>query len=69
MIRFTAKSVFITLPDGSTFEINLDDVPWLRDASPEQKAHVEVGDLSVYWPDLDDGIDFDWMRRRMREEE
>lgn len=64
MIRFTVDAVFITLADGRTFEVALDDVPWLRDATPPQKAHVEVSGFSIYWPDLDDGIDLRWAAER-----
>jgi hypothetical protein len=39
--------------------------PWLEAASLEQRANVEMYQLSVYFPDLDDGLDVDEMMKGM----
>ena len=51
------NKVYITLADGRVIGNPLDWHPWLAQATPEQRANVEMYVLSAYWPDLDDGID------------
>jgi hypothetical protein len=36
---------------------------WLEAAAPEQRANVEMYELSVYFPDLDDGLDVEEMMK------
>jgi hypothetical protein len=50
-------NVYITLADGRVIGNPLDWYPWLLQATPEQRANVEMYIFSAYWPDLDDGID------------
>jgi hypothetical protein len=48
---------------GETIVLSLDDVLWLRDASLKERSHFEIDPTGIYWPDLDDGIDYEWARR------
>jgi hypothetical protein len=51
------NKVYVTVADGRVIGSPLDWYPWLAQATPEQRANVEMYILSAYWPDLDDGID------------
>ena len=55
--------VWVTLADGRDISNPLDWHPWLTSATPEQLAKVELDPFSVYWPDLDEGLDIEGMLR------
>lgn len=55
--------VWVTLADGRVIANPLDWHSWLANATPEQKAHVELDVFSVNWPDLDEGLDIEGMLR------
>ena len=55
------QSLIVRLANGHVVFAPLADFRSLADATPEQLAHYEVSPLSIYWPDLDDGIDVDWL--------
>ncbi len=56
-------SAWVTLVDGRVISTPLALHPWLEAATPEQLANVEFDAVSVWWPDLDDGLDVEWMLR------
>lgn len=56
-VNFRDDTVFIHLADGRVIGNPLAWHPWLMAASPEQRAHAELYEMSVHWPDLDDGLD------------
>lgn len=62
-IKFTEEVVYLRLADGRVIGNPLDWHAWLQAATPEQRANVEQYDLSVYWPDLDDGLDVEEMMK------
>lgn len=62
-IIFEQGTVYLHLADGRVIGNPLDWHPWLVNATPEQRAHVELYELSAYWPDLDDGLDVDEMMK------
>jgi len=35
---------------------------WLQEATPEQRADYVLYGFSIYWPQLDEGLDLDGMR-------
>jgi hypothetical protein len=39
--------------------------PWLANATQQQRQEVELYELSIYWPQLDDGLDVEEMMRGM----
>lgn len=62
-VRFDGAMVILRLADGRIIGNPLDWHPWLANATAEQRAHVECYELSVYWPELDDGLDVDEMMK------
>ena len=63
-VRFEGDVLLITLSDGRELSVPLDRIEWLqwlREASPEQRAHweIEPGGFAIYWPDLDDGVEIE----------
>lgn len=64
-VDFEADKVYLRLADGRVVGNPIDWHPWLENAAPEQRANVERYELSVYWPDLDDGLDVQEMMKGM----
>lgn len=64
-VEFKDDRVYLQLADGRVIGNPLDWHPWLAAATPEQRAHVEMYELSVYFPDLDDGLDVEEMMKGM----
>lgn len=55
-IEFSGDKVFVTTRDGRVIAVPLDWFPWLRDATPEQRADYELSESSVYFPQIDEGF-------------
>jgi hypothetical protein len=53
--------VWVTLADGRIIANPLDWHSWLAQATPAQRANVELDAFSVYWPELDEGLDIQGM--------
>lgn len=51
--------IWVTLKDKRVIGAPLDWFPWLAKATPEQQANFELYPFSVYWLDLDDGLDIE----------
>lgn len=49
--------VYLRLADGRVIGNPLAWHPWLIDATESQRANGEMYELSVYFPELDDGLD------------
>jgi len=49
--------VWVTLKYQRIVGMPLSFFPWLESATPEQRAHYQIYPFTVYWPDLEDGID------------
>jgi hypothetical protein len=49
--------VWLTLLDTRMVSMPLSFFPWLEQATPAQRAHYACSPISIYRPDLDDGID------------
>ena len=64
-VEFRDESVYLHLADGRVIGNPLAWHPWLLDATPQQREHTELYELSVYWPDLDDGLDVEEMMKGM----
>ncbi|WP_119065280.1 DUF2442 domain-containing protein [Aggregatilinea lenta] len=56
-IEIREGRVWLTLRDSRIVSMPLGFFPWLEQATPEQRANYEFAPFSIYWPDLDDGID------------
>jgi hypothetical protein len=64
-VEFRDDKVYLRLADGRVVGNPLNWHPWLAEATPEQRTNVELYELSVYWPDLDDGLDVEEMMKGM----
>ena len=62
-VTFTETDVIVTLSDESKISHPLDWHVWLQDATPQQRQHYELYASSVFWPDLDEGLDIEAMLR------
>jgi hypothetical protein len=61
-VSFTDNMLHLSLDDGRTISLPLDDIPWLAwlaQASQEQRDNwsIEPGGFAVYWEELDDGFE------------
>jgi hypothetical protein len=52
--------VWVTLNDQRVIGLPLAAFPWLEKATPEQQQHYQATAISLYWPDLEDGIDMEY---------
>lgn len=52
--------VWVTLDDQRVIGLPLDAFPWLEHATPEQQRNYQASPISIYWPDLEDGIDMEY---------
>ncbi|MBZ0286526.1 MAG: DUF2442 domain-containing protein [Anaerolineae bacterium] len=64
-VDFEDEMIYLRLADGRVIGNPLVWHPWLANATPEQRANVEMYELSAYWPDLDDGLDIAEMMKGM----
>jgi hypothetical protein len=55
------KEVYVKLADGRLISNPLEWHTWLANATPEQQVNVELYPTSVFWPDLDEGLDIQGM--------
>ena len=62
-IRFIDNMVWVTLADGRVIGNPLDWHPWLLQAQPEQLKNIEMDVFSIFWPDLEEGLDIEGMLR------
>lgn len=51
--------VWVTLKDKRVIGAPLGWFPWLAQATPQQQMNFELHAFSLYWPDLDDGLDIE----------
>ncbi|MCY4069809.1 MAG: DUF2442 domain-containing protein [Chloroflexi bacterium] len=56
-LKFNEEYVIITLADERTIGMPLYFFPWLQSATDEQRRGYQLGAWSVYWEELDEGID------------
>lgn len=65
-IRIKDDYVWVMLQDGRTIGNPLEWHPWLGNAPAEKLINVDMSVFSVYWPDLDEGLDIEGMLRGVR---
>ena len=56
-VRFVDERVSIGLADGRAIDMPLYFFPWLQSATGFQRERYELHGLTVYWEELDEGID------------
>ena len=68
-VGYEGPDVVVLLANGEVLRTPISLHPWLERATSEQRANMEFDGHSVYWPDMDDGLDIEWMRRAAGEGE
>lgn len=56
-VTFTDAHVMVELADGRIIGVPLHFFPLLEAASDDQRRNYQLGSCSIYWEDIDDGID------------
>ncbi|MCY3831880.1 MAG: DUF2442 domain-containing protein [Chloroflexi bacterium] len=56
-VRFYNDAVWIDLADGRVIGMPLNWFPWLQSATETQREGYDLHGDSVYWEELDEGID------------
>jgi len=59
-VSIHSKRVWVTFDDQRAIGLPLDAFPWLETATPEQQQNYQATPISIYWPDLEDGIDLEY---------
>ncbi|MEL6524410.1 MAG: DUF2442 domain-containing protein [Chloroflexota bacterium] len=65
-VDFTDNDVVVTLNDGSKVGNPLNWHHWLENATDEQRQKYEVYSSSIFWDDLDEGLDIEGMLRGIK---
>lgn len=52
--------VWVTLSDQRVIGLPLEAFSWLSQATPEQQGNYRATPISIYWPDLGEGIDMEY---------
>jgi hypothetical protein len=60
-VSFRDEMVYLRLADGCIIGNPLESHSWLSMATPEQRGNIEMYELSVYFPDLDESFDVEGM--------
>ena len=57
-VRFDQDMMHVDLTDGRIISIPIRWFPLLREATPEQREHYEIGGggISLYWPEIDEEL-------------
>lgn len=59
-VAIHSDRVWVTLTDQRVIGLPLAAFPWLQNATAEQQQNVRANPISLYWPDLEDGIDMEY---------
>lgn len=65
-VKIENGMVSVTLADGRIISNPLEWHWWLANATLEQQANFQLRTFSVYWPDLDEGLDVQGMLQGIR---
>jgi hypothetical protein len=60
-VSIVGNKVQVKLANGRVVTTSLKKHSWLANATPEQQNNYLLGASSILWPDLDDGLDIEWM--------
>ncbi|MCY3798434.1 MAG: DUF2442 domain-containing protein [Chloroflexi bacterium] len=56
-LRFTEDHVMVELADGRILGVPLGFFPLLKAATDEERLNYQLHGLTIYWEDIDDGMD------------
>lgn len=59
-VNILFDKVWVTLDDQRVIGLPLVALPWLAAATPEQQSNYQASPISIYWPDLENGIDMEY---------
>lgn len=65
-VKIKSGKISVTLEDGREISNPLEWFPWLANATPQQQENYELLPYSIYWPDLDEGLDIQGMLHGIR---
>ena len=65
-VECTATELIVTLRDGRRIATPLDWYPRLKNASPAQRANIEIMPMGLHWPDVDEDLSIAGMMRGQR---
>ncbi len=65
-VEFESNMLRVTLQDGRIIATPLKWYPALIAATPEQRAHYELGFDGIHWPELDEDLSVQGMLRGNR---
>ena len=60
---FSSPTMFVELEDGSELRFPVSDNPRLSCGTPAQLNNVEISPFGLHWPDLDEDLSFDGLKR------
>lgn len=57
-VEFDQDMMHVFLTDGRILSVPVRWFPLLREATPEQREHYEIGGggISIYWPEVDEDL-------------
>ena len=57
-VKFDEEMMHVTLTDGRIISVPINWFPLLREATPEQRDHYEIGGggISLHWPEIDEDL-------------
>ncbi len=57
-VRFSDDMMHVTLTDGRILSVPVMWFPLLREATPAQREHYEIGGggVSIHWPEIDEDL-------------
>jgi len=55
-VRFDENSLWVELSDGRVIAVPLAWFPRLLNATPEQRAKVEISPMGLHWDELDEDV-------------
>ena len=58
-VRCTDSDLVVELIDGRRVSAPLWWYPRLLQATPEQRAHFEIGRFGIHWPEIDEAINME----------
>jgi hypothetical protein len=59
-VNIFSGHVWVTFDDQRVIGLPVNAFPWLAQAAPAQQRNYQATPISIYWPDLEDGIDMEY---------
>jgi hypothetical protein len=59
-VSVDSERVWVTLDDQRMIGLPVASFPWLAQATADQQQNYRTNPISIYWPDLQEGIDMEY---------